>query len=92
MAAKNNVPILPCFITMKDSDVMGEDGFYVQEYTIHIEKPIYPHADKKHKENCVYMMNKNFEVWKEIYEREYGIPLKYTTEMNENIADTENAG
>ena len=92
MAAKNNVPILPCFITMKDSDVMGEDGFYVQEYTIHIEKTIYPQADQKHKENCTYMMNKNFEVWKKIYEREYGIPLKYTTEMNENIADTENAG
>ena len=27
-AAKNKAPVLPCFITMKDSDVMGEDGFY----------------------------------------------------------------
>jgi len=25
-AAKNHVPVLPCFITMKDSDIMGEDG------------------------------------------------------------------
>jgi len=92
MAAKNNVPVLPCFITMKDSDVMGKDGFYVQEYTIHIEKPIYPCADNKHKENCIYMMNKNYEVWKEIYEREYGIPLKYTTAKKEEAENTENAG
>jgi hypothetical protein len=25
------------------------------------------------------MMDKNFEIWKEIYEREYGIELKYET-------------
>ena len=34
-AAKNHVPVLPCFITMEDSDILGDDGFYVQEYTIH---------------------------------------------------------
>lgn len=39
-AARNNVPVLPCFITVEDSDILGNDGFYVQEYTIHIGKPI----------------------------------------------------
>ena len=29
-AAKNHVPVLPCFITMEDSDILGDDGFYVQ--------------------------------------------------------------
>ncbi len=32
MAARNNVPIIPIFITMKDSDIIGDDGFPVQEY------------------------------------------------------------
>ncbi|MBO5313596.1 MAG: 1-acyl-sn-glycerol-3-phosphate acyltransferase [Clostridia bacterium] len=93
-AVKNNVPVLPCFITMRDSDILGEDlrksikgfdvsenfvpdGFFVQEYTIHIGKPIYPDPSLTPKENMEYMAKKNFAVWKEIYEREYGMPLTY---------------
>lgn len=78
-AAKNNVPVLPCFITMKDSDIIGEDGFYVQEYTIHISKPIYPDKKLHYAKNIENMMNTNYEIWKDIYETEYNIPLKYTT-------------
>ncbi len=84
-AVKNNVPVLPCFITMKDSDVMGDDGFFVQEYTIHIGAPIYPDRDKKYSESVDMLMQKNSEVWREIYEKEYDIPLSYLTEE-----DTEN--
>lgn len=36
-AVKSNVPIVPCFITMQDSNIVDDDGFKVQEYTIHIE-------------------------------------------------------
>jgi 1-acyl-sn-glycerol-3-phosphate acyltransferase len=80
-AAKNQVPVLPCYIILRDSDIIGEDGFPVQEYTIHILEPIYPDADKSVSENSKIMMEKNFEVWKQLYEREYGIPLRYTTEL-----------
>lgn len=76
-AVKNNVPVLPCFITMEDSDVIDEDGYYVQEYTIHIGEPIYPDQNKNRNENIEYMMQKNFELWKEIYEETYHMPLKY---------------
>ncbi|MBO5203388.1 MAG: 1-acyl-sn-glycerol-3-phosphate acyltransferase [Clostridia bacterium] len=82
-AAKNNVPVLPCFITMQDSDVMGEDGFAVQEYTIHVCAPIYPDEGVNYRQNTARMMEKNYEVWKNIYETEYGIPLTYTTEQTE---------
>ena len=78
-AAKNRVPVLPCYIILRDSDIIGEDGFPVQEYTIHILEPIYPDADKSVSENSKIMMEKNFEAWKQLYEREYGIPLRYTT-------------
>lgn len=78
-AAKNKVPVLPCFITMRDSSVIGADGFPVQEYTIHVAKPIYPDPNKSVSENSQMMMDKNYAIWKEIYEREYGIELKYET-------------
>lgn len=82
-AAKSGVPVLPCFITMKDSDIMGEDGYFVQEYTIHISPPIYPEDGLNYRKNMAKMMDENYAVWKEIYEREYQIPLTYTTEKTE---------
>ena len=82
-AAKSGVPVLPCFITMQDSDVMGEDGYFVQEYTIHVCPPIYPEDGLSYRKNMAKMMEKNYEVWKEVYEREYQIPLFYTTEKRE---------
>ena len=42
LAVTNKVPIVPIFITMEDSDVPDGDGFFVQEYTIHILPAIYP--------------------------------------------------
>lgn len=57
-AAKNHVPVLPCFITMEDSDILGDDGFYVQEYTIHIAEPIYPDPQKTQAENVDAMRQK----------------------------------
>ncbi len=79
-AAKSGVPVLPCFITMQDSDIYGDDGYAVQEYTINIAEPIYPKAELSYRENINYLMEENSRVWKEIYEREYQIPLSYTTE------------
>jgi len=82
-AARNNVPVLPCFITMEDSNVPGEGGFPVQEYTVHICEPIYPDVNKSKAENVKEMMNKNFDAWRKVYEETYGIPLEYETIVNE---------
>ena len=57
----------------------GFDGFPVQEYYINIEAPIYPTDGMAEKENAEEMKEKNSEVWKEVYEDFYGIPLEYTT-------------
>ena len=79
MAAKNNVPVIPIFITMEDSDIIGDDGEPVQEYTVNIAKPIYPNENLSIKENTEKMREENAKVWKEIYEDFYKIPLEYTT-------------
>jgi 1-acyl-sn-glycerol-3-phosphate acyltransferase len=77
LAAKNNAPIIPFFLTMRDSERIGSDGFPIQAYTIHILPPIYPDPEKTVRENTEIMKNKNFELWKEVYESTYGIPLSY---------------
>lgn len=85
-AAKNNVPVLPCFITMEDSDILGKDGFYVQEYTIHIAPAIYPDPEKSRAANVDMMKEENFEVWKQIYETSYEEPLVYDSDDIPTIA------
>ena len=78
LAAKNNSPIIPFFLTMHDSDRIGGDGFPIQAYTVHILPPIFPDPEKSIRENTEIMKNKNFELWKEVYESTYGIPLSYS--------------
>ncbi len=76
-AVRNHVPVLPCFVTMEDSDVIDNDGFFAQHYTIHISEPIYPVNSMNRRQNIEYMMKKNYEEWKRIYEETYGEELVY---------------
>ena len=77
LAIRNKAPIVPIFITMEDSDVLDPDGFFVQEYTMHILHAIYPDENLSHKDAKRDMKNKNYEVWVKTYEEFYGKPLKY---------------
>ena len=85
LAARNEVPIIPIFITMEDSSIIGEDGFPIQEYTINIEEPIYPDTNLSEGQKAKKMRETNFEVWKNIYEEFYGIPLTYTTNQEVGV-------
>jgi len=75
LAVSNNVPIVPFFITMQDSETIGADGFNIQEYTIHISKPIYLQKDFSKKQNIEYMREQNYKIWVEIYEKSYNKKL-----------------
>ncbi len=77
-AAESKVPVLPIFITMNDSDKIGGDGFPIQEYTLHFLPAIYPDPQKNSKENMENMKDKNYSIWKEVYEKVYGLPLTYS--------------
>lgn len=85
LATRNNVPVIPIFITMQDSNIIGEDGFPVQEYIVNISEPIYPDEKLPIKERTDKMLDENYQVWKNIYEEFYGIPLEYTTIKEESI-------
>ena len=78
-AARSSVPVVPMFITLEDSNIIGEDGFPIKEYTIHISEAIYPDSSLSEKQNSERMKEKNYEIWKNIYETVYKQPLRYTT-------------
>ena len=77
LAVRNKAPIVPIFITMEDSDVLDPDGFFVQEYTMHILPAIYPDEKLSLKDAKQDMKNKNYEAWVKTYEEFYGKSLKY---------------
>ena len=80
LAAKNNVPVVPVFITMEDSDVMDPDGFAVQAYTVNILPPIYPDNTIPRRETTQKMKKENYEAWIKVYEDFYKKPLVYNEE------------
>lgn len=77
LAVRNKTPIVPIFITMEDSDVPDGDGFFVQEYTIHILPAIYPDATLPSLEAKEKMKKENYEAWVRVYEDFYKMPLVY---------------
>lgn len=81
MAVKNRVPVVPCFITMKDSRYIGADGFPVQEYTPHIGAPLYPDESLGRIAAREKLCRENSAFFRETYEAFYGIPLTYTAQQ-----------
>lgn len=78
IAAKFKVPIIPCFIEMRErSGEYEENGFNKLKYTLHIMKPIYPDENKSLKENKDMMRKKDYELKKEAYKKAYNKELTY---------------
>jgi len=76
-AVTANVPVLPFFITMRDSQRIGADGFPIQKYTVNILEPIYPDMKLSPREREKDMAARNFAAWKECYESFYSKALRY---------------
>lgn len=68
-AVKNNVPVVPIFITFEKDSTSG--------YTIHVLPPIYKDDNKSYKENVQEMQQKNYDMWVEVYEKVYDKKLEY---------------
>jgi 1-acyl-sn-glycerol-3-phosphate acyltransferase len=83
-AVKNNVPVLPIFITMEDGQFYNKKTKQNQpilEHTVHILTPIYPKEGLSLKENIEYMKTLNYDMWVKVYEEFYGKKLEYTTKI-----------
>ena len=79
-AARNNVPVIPTFITMRDTDKVDENGSYIQAYTLHILQPIYPDRTLTIQENVNKILGENEVLVKDLYEKIYKEKLTYLPE------------
>ena len=77
LAVKNNAPVVPIFITMEDSDTLDGDGFFVEEYTVHILPAIYPDKTLPAALAKEKMRKANYDAWVKVYEDFYQKPLVY---------------
>ncbi len=77
-AAKFKVPIISCFVEIKNLKKADNNEFNQVSYIVHILKTIYPKPEKNIKENCKFMMKKDYNQKKEAYEEAYHKKLDYT--------------
>lgn len=85
-AVKNNVPVLPVFITMEEDEFFDKktrSSKPMLTHTVYILEPIYAQPELSRAENVEYMKNKNYEMWVKVYEDFYGKKLEYTTKVGE---------
>ena len=76
-AAKNGVPVIPCFVTLSRLDTVGKNGFYDVGYTIHVMPPIYPDPSLSVRENARVMLEKNRDLCIQKYEEIYKRKLSF---------------
>ncbi len=79
-AAKNQVPVIPTFITFTPNGEKDAEGIEKKDFTIHILPAIYPQEGLSRKENTAYLKNANYEACKACYENFYHKKLTYASE------------
>jgi 1-acyl-sn-glycerol-3-phosphate acyltransferase len=81
-AIKNNVPVIPIFITFKKTGKFYENGIEKRQFIVNILEPIFPNPNLSVHDNIDYMKNRNYELCKNKYEEFYGRKLEYTCDNN----------
>lgn len=84
-AARFGVPIISCFVEMKEQVVMETARFHKVSYILHVLPPIYPQAKLTVRENSFWMLEKDYAQKKAAYEKAYHQQLDYTF-RDEDIA------
>lgn len=82
-AAKLNVPVVCCFVEMRETEKMENDEFYKVKYILHILDVLYPDPEKSDKGNSITMARRDFELKKEAYEKAYNKLLEYSFEKSD---------
>ena len=84
-AAEAGVPIISCFVEIKDTEQKDNDEFNQVIYIVHVLKPIYPDQGKSVRENSKIMAEIDYKQKVEAYEKAYNTKLDYTFSL-EDIA------
>ncbi len=82
-AAKLGVPILSCFVEMRDKAAADSGAFLQVQYILHVLDVLYPDPTKSVRENTEAMRTRDYAEKKAAYERAYGKPLIYAFESSD---------
>lgn len=79
-AVKNKVPVIPTFITFRNSGKIDENGIEQRYFQVNILKPIYPDPTLTNAENIKIMKKNNFDqcvaLYEKTYNKHYDLPIK----------------
>lgn len=79
-AAKNNVPVVPTFITFRDQSENDDEGLPKQQFFYNIMPAVFPQEQLNRRENEQYLLNECHNAWTKKYEEFYGQKLTFDTE------------
>lgn len=79
-AAELNVPVVPCFVEILDTDKPDNDEFFESRYIAHVLEPIYPREGESVRRNSIEMAEKDYAEKVAAYEKAYGKRLDYEFE------------
>ena len=77
IAAKYGIPVVPQFITFRDSGKKDEEGIGIPYFTVNVGEPVYPDNNLSRAENVDMFRDKVFDFSKNVYEQWYGKSLIY---------------
>ena len=89
-AAELSVPILPCFVEMRECEQTDETGFYTVKHILHVMPPIYPDPSLTLRENRDRLLMLDSEAKRSCYESSYGIALDSVFVPERDIAGFRN--
>ena len=79
-AAKYQVPIISCFVELRQSDRWDKKPFHRLQYVLHILPPIYPNPARSVQEDSRRMAQMDYQQKICAYEKAYHTPLSYDFE------------
>lgn len=91
-AAQNYVPVISCFVEIRDTSEKETAQFYKTEQIIHILEPIYPDRSLSVRENSKIMMAADYRQKVAAYEQAYGKKLNYDFEESDIAGWIPNGG
>lgn len=74
-AVKNNVPVLPLFITFNKTEASEKDRKGLKQFVVNIGKPLYPPTGISSAQKKEWLKNENYKTNCRIYENFYGRTL-----------------
>lgn len=75
IACECGVPVLPCFVEMRECEGYAADGMRNVRHILHVLPPIYPDTSISAREARAKMQKADTECKQRCYEEVYGIPL-----------------